>query len=89
MLKYSMHISWSEAQYCYIASLPEWGPGLHAQGASYEEAARRGRELLERLVQSQPHPGPLPEPHLVGTAGTAGTAEPPHLLSCRTKAPAR
>jgi antitoxin HicB len=59
-----MHIHWSEVDHCYIVSLPEWGPLMQTQGASYEEAARRGKELLERLVRSLPQTGPLPAPDL-------------------------
>ena len=60
-LKYSVIIQWSEADNCYIASLPEWGPQAHTHGDTYEEAARNAQEALELLADGEQSP---PAPHL-------------------------
>ncbi|MBM4461139.1 MAG: type II toxin-antitoxin system HicB family antitoxin [Chloroflexi bacterium] len=46
---YSMVIQWSEGDGAYVVSFPEF-PSAHTHGDSYEEAARRGREVLD-LIQ--------------------------------------
>lgn len=57
-LPYEMNIRWSDKDQCYIVFLPQWtvkngGPGYgdygFTHGATYEEAARNGHELLESL----------------------------------------
>ena len=62
-LKYSVIIQWSEADNCYIVSLPEWGPQAHTHGDTYEEAARNAREALEVLLEDEQTP---PAPALFG-----------------------
>jgi predicted RNase H-like HicB family nuclease len=56
-LHYSMLIQWSEEDQAYLVALPEcegrlfnWDAATH--GATYEEAAKHGREVLELLVES-------------------------------------
>lgn len=57
-----MVIQWSDEDDAFIVSLPEFG-GCKTHGATYEEAAKNGREVLELLVESCLEDGePLPEP---------------------------
>jgi predicted RNase H-like HicB family nuclease len=59
-LQYSMLIQWSDEDQVYIVTLPEFG-GPKTHGESYEQAAKRGREVLELLVGSSlEHGEPLP-----------------------------
>ena len=56
-LHYSMLIQWSEADQAYLVALPEWKGHLFnwdaaTHGATYEEAAKHGREVLELLVET-------------------------------------
>lgn len=68
---YSMHIAWSEQDQAYLVVLPEWAPRLLNQiavthGASYEEAARHGQEVIEMLVENAQARGePLPDPYQI------------------------
>jgi predicted RNase H-like HicB family nuclease len=62
-----MLIEWSDEDDAYIVSFPEWEEqqGLigHTHGATYEEAARKGAEVLALLIQSTRADGdPLPAP---------------------------
>ncbi|MBK9091505.1 MAG: type II toxin-antitoxin system HicB family antitoxin [Anaerolineae bacterium] len=59
---YSMVIQWSDGDGAYVVSFPEF-PSAHTHGDSYEEAARRGREVLDLLQEcyTEAH-HPLPEP---------------------------
>jgi predicted RNase H-like HicB family nuclease len=50
MLQYSMLIQWSDTDNEYIATSPDI-PGCQAQGDTYEEAARNGREAIEVYVE--------------------------------------
>ncbi len=64
--KYSMLIEWSGEDNLYIVSLPEWGPYAKTHGATYEDAARAGHEVLEMLVENRKAEGrPLPAPHIL------------------------
>ncbi len=64
--KYSMLIEWSEEDGVFVVSLPEWGPYAKTHGATYEEAAAAGREVLEMLIENRRAEGrPLPEPRLL------------------------
>jgi predicted RNase H-like HicB family nuclease len=64
--KYSMLIEWSGEDGVFVASLPEWGPYARTHGATYEDAARAGREVLEMLIENRRAEGrPLPEPRLL------------------------
>jgi antitoxin HicB len=66
-LQYSMLIRWSDEDQCYVVWLPEFGPHCHTHGATYEAAAKNGREVLELLVSSEAHP---PKPILYGSGET-------------------
>ena len=65
-LRYSMVIEWSEADQAYVVILPEWAgrvvmPVTH--GDTYEQAVKRGREVLEMLVDAALRDGEsLPSP---------------------------
>lgn len=65
--RYTITIQWSDADQCYVVSLPEWGDFCHTHGETYEEALHNAQEVLELLVESaQKNNEPLPEPHLFG-----------------------
>ena len=51
-LPYSMVIRWSDEDRLYIVHLREFGEGAKTHGATYEEAAKNGREVLEMLVET-------------------------------------
>ena len=59
--RYTVIIQWDEESSCYVVSLPEWGSYCKAYGATYEEAARNAQEVLELLMQDEPH---VPKPRL-------------------------
>lgn len=65
MSKYQMLIQWSDEDNCYVVSLPDF-PELNqpsTDGATYEEAARMGQELLESLnLWYQQENKEMPEP---------------------------
>lgn len=66
-----MHIAWSEQDQAYLVVLPEWAQHLLNQiavtyGATYEEAARNGQEMIEMLIENAQARGEsLPPPHLI------------------------
>lgn len=65
-LHYSMIIRWSEEDQLYVVRFPEWGPYMGTHGQTYEEAATKGREILESLVEMTLADGkPLPPPQLL------------------------
>jgi predicted RNase H-like HicB family nuclease len=51
--KYSLIIRWSDEDECFIAWVPELGTGVKAHGATYEEAARMGQEVIESFFQPE------------------------------------
>jgi antitoxin HicB len=54
-LHYSMLIEWSDEDKLYIVSFPEWAAAgyiSHTHGATYEEAAEAGADLLAFLIES-------------------------------------
>lgn len=55
-LHYALLIEWSDEDDAYIVSFPEWEEQQdligHTHGATYEEAARKGAEVLALLIQS-------------------------------------
>ena len=73
-LHYSMLIQWSEEDQAYLVTLPEWEGHLFnwdaaTHGATYEEAARHGREVLELLVETAREEGEaLPEARMFATS---------------------
>jgi antitoxin HicB len=63
--KYQMLIQWSEEDSCYVVSLPDFPALPHpcSDGATYEEAAKHGQELIESLIVWYGQEGkPLPRP---------------------------
>ena len=71
----TMLIQWSDEDQAYIVSFTEWeAQGLigHTHGETYEEAARKGREVLHKLVESARAEGePLPAPRTYDCRYTA------------------
>jgi predicted RNase H-like HicB family nuclease len=73
-LHYSMLIQWSEEDRAYLVALPEWEGRLFnwdaaTHGATYEEAARNGREVLELLVETAREEGEaLPAARMFATS---------------------
>jgi predicted RNase H-like HicB family nuclease len=67
---YSMIIEWSDEDQLYIVTVPEL-PGCRTHGATYEEAARQGRDTLESWVDVAREDGDsLPPPQdLAGHTG--------------------
>lgn len=37
-IHYTIIIQWSEADKCFVVSLPEWGEFCHTHGDTYQEA---------------------------------------------------
>lgn len=69
--KYSMVIEWSEEDQCYVVSLPEFTQAMQpvTDGYTYEEAAKRGQEALESLIDFYQAEGwPLPQPKMLQPA---------------------
>ncbi|HXT38306.1 MAG TPA: type II toxin-antitoxin system HicB family antitoxin [Chloroflexota bacterium] len=65
---YSIVIAWSDEDQAYVVSLPEWADYYAmpvASGATYEEAALRGRNALENYIRFALEDGrPLPRPRV-------------------------
>ncbi len=61
-LRYKMTITWSDEDDCYLVHLPDF-PEQHyrTHGDTYEEAAQKGREVLELLLQEDGLPIPVPQ----------------------------
>lgn len=68
MSPYSMLIEWSNLDNAYVVSFPEWeraGYRANTHGATYAEAAQKGQELLESLVEwAHTDNEAMPEPNL-------------------------
>jgi predicted RNase H-like HicB family nuclease len=65
---YSMVIQWSDEDQTFVVSIPEFGPHSKTHGASYEEAAKNGQEVLELLIDTYKAEGwELPEPSKLGS----------------------
>lgn len=73
--RYSMLIEWSDEDHVYIVSFPEWeAVHVHANihGATYEEAAANGRDLLEFLIEAaKEEREPLPTPRTFADASAS------------------
>ena len=73
--QYSMVIKWSDEDRVYLVTLPEWMPFLINQeavthGATYEEAARNGQEVIEMLIEEWEAKGrSLPAPQVAARGG--------------------
>jgi len=67
-LQYSIVIEWSPEDQAYVVILPEWANHYAmpvASGATYEEAAKRGRNALENYIRFAQEDGyPLPQPRV-------------------------
>ena len=70
--RYSVIIQWSDEDRAFVVTLPEWG-GCHTHGATYEEAAKNAREVLEMLIETEEEAGrDLPPPHGFMYPGPSG-----------------
>ena len=59
---YQMVIEWSEADGCYITTLPAW-QNAQTHASTIGKAAQRGHEVLQLLIESAlAHGEKLPEP---------------------------
>ncbi len=69
---YSIVIEWSDEDQAYVVLLPEWQKRVLqpvTDGATIEEAARKGQAALEGLIEQALRFGePLPEPRVFVTA---------------------
>jgi antitoxin HicB len=63
---YSIVIEWSNEDQTYVVLLPEWEDRVYqpvTDGPTIEEAARKGQDVLETLIeQAQQYGEPLPTP---------------------------
>jgi predicted RNase H-like HicB family nuclease len=59
---YSMRFEWDPEDRIYVVSVPEL-PGCRTHGATYEEAATKGRDAVASWVDAARHWGtPIPPP---------------------------
>ncbi len=69
---YSLVIEWSDDDQCYLVKSPEWADqysGPIAEGKTIAEAARRGQNALENMIElAKERSLPLPVPHISQTA---------------------
>ena len=64
-MKYSMVIKWSDEDNAYLVFLPEWSEGPATDGATYEEAAQKGAQVLETFIEIAKQDGrPFPQPQV-------------------------
>jgi predicted RNase H-like HicB family nuclease len=65
-MHHTIAVKWSERNQAYVVILPEWeGRYLMpvTDGATYEEAVRKGAEVLETIIEdARAHGDSLPEP---------------------------
>jgi predicted RNase H-like HicB family nuclease len=65
----SILIQWSEANQCYVVTLPEFAGSVMqpcSDGATYAEAACHGQEAIESLVELfQEQSKELPQPQIL------------------------
>jgi predicted RNase H-like HicB family nuclease len=65
MPQYSIVIEWSPEDQAFVVTLPEWADRYVmpvASGATYEEAAARGRNAIENYIRFANEDG-VPLPH--------------------------
>ena len=71
--RYTLEIKWYPKGQLYVVIAPEWTADWTmpiSEGKTYEEAAKRGHEALEHMVEITKEEGkPLPEPALYEVAG--------------------
>jgi antitoxin HicB len=68
LMQYSMIIRWSPEDKAYLVQLPEFTnvQRFVTHGATYDEAAERGQEVIEMLIEMDQADGkPLPKPHVI------------------------
>jgi len=71
MPHYSLVIQWSDDDEAFIVTLPEFD-GCRTHGATYEDAVKSGRELLEALMEAYQAEGrPLPVPATLQASAAA------------------
>ena len=71
---YSMVLEWDPEDRIYVVIVPEL-PGCQTHGATYEEAARKGREAIVTWVDGARHFGnPIPPPRYWAPDGDAPVA---------------
>jgi predicted RNase H-like HicB family nuclease len=59
---YQIVLEWSEADHCYLATIPAWN-NVRTHGASIEEASRNAHEVLAMLIEdARKSKLPVPEP---------------------------
>jgi predicted RNase H-like HicB family nuclease len=57
--RYPMVIVWSDEDDCYLVHLPDFPEQkFRTHGATYEEAAKNGQEVLELLLEEDGLPTP-------------------------------
>ena len=62
MYKYSIFISWSDDDNCYITSVPDL-PGCMADGNTPEEAVRNTQKIIKEWIETAIEEGrSIPEP---------------------------
>ncbi len=63
-LPYTIVISWSSEDQCYLVHLPEFPTQqFHTHGDTYQEALNNAQEVLELLIEEYQEDGkPLPQP---------------------------
>jgi len=67
-LRYSMCIQRSDEDAAYVVSFPEWGDTTHTHGATCNEVARTGQDVLADLIARWQRQGrPLPEAQVFAT----------------------
>lgn len=76
--RYTLQIKWSDEDNCYVVFSPEWTnySGPIAEGQTYEEAARRGQNALENMVDFARERGDrLPQPLVFSSEAEAQNSE--------------
>lgn len=64
MIKYSMIVSWSEADQAYIVAVPDL-PGCMADGKTPSEAVENAEVIIKEWIECALEDGePIPEPSL-------------------------
>jgi predicted RNase H-like HicB family nuclease len=61
-IHYSMVIEWDDRDDIFVVTVPEL-PGCRTHGKTYEEAAERGKEVIESWIEFLRDIGePIPQP---------------------------
>ncbi|MBI3823712.1 MAG: type II toxin-antitoxin system HicB family antitoxin [Planctomycetes bacterium] len=62
-MQYSVLIQWSEEDQAYLVMLPEFGPQPQTHGATYKEAVKHAKEVMQTLIEFYEEQGrELPTP---------------------------